>query len=101
MKFLIYFLLCLIVSCKAVEYPGISISKKCKRYIYSLTKDTLNKEWLNETKSQNWEVIYIKKYINNNYTIKTRSSNANYKGFFIIVYLDSCLQIKTVGKEIK
>ncbi len=101
MKLYIGLLLITMASCNTVKYPAVSISKIEKQHIYLLVKDTLNKEWINETKSANWKVLYIKKFVNKNYTVKTSSSSLSYKGFFIIAFLDSSLHITSVGKEIK
>ena len=100
MKYLIGFLVIVIASCNTLKYPLVPISKDCKNYIYSLTKDTLNNEWISETKSSNWKVVYVIKTVSNNYSIKTKCNSTNYQGFFITVFLDCCLKIKMVGKEI-
>ncbi|RYE57324.1 MAG: hypothetical protein EOP48_06035 [Sphingobacteriales bacterium] len=97
MKIVIF--LPLVVACNK-NFSAPSISRSEKQIIYSLTKDTLTKEWMQETKSANWKVISITKQVSKNYLIKTRLKGQAYKGFFITVFLDSSMKITTVGKEL-
>ena len=99
MRWLLILIFFFTVSCNTVKYPLVPISKEYKKRIYSLTKDTLDKRWMDGDKYQKWEVISIQKYVSNIYEIRTQKIRPVLGGHFIIVSLDSSLQIKYVGEE--